>query len=133
MTVISEAVVDIAGLADDGEVVFYTDLRQRSGGGLVTSQRVHVRPIDGVLTTPDMVPGPARVRIGTTEYDITIPDSATAVLLWPLIDAGMPAPVGQPGFVRNAGGISRVERITESAYAQLDTPDPETLYITFPG
>jgi hypothetical protein len=137
MTVISEPVANIAGLDAGTDVVFFLEEPrvQTSGYGIITTTQVPVRPVAGVLTTPNLKPGVAKVKIGMHVYRITIPDSAEAVALWPLIEAGMPVPpvADQGGFVRNAGGISRVQRITESAYAALPTPDPETLYITFPG
>jgi hypothetical protein len=137
MTIISEPIANIAGLDAGEDVVFYVDEPrvQTSGYGIVTTKQVSVRPVSGLLTTPNLKPGVAKVKIGLSKYSIVIPDSAESVALWPLIEAGMPVPpvADQGGFVRNAGGIARVERITESAYAALPTPDPETLYITFPG
>jgi hypothetical protein len=66
-------------------------------------------------------------------YPITIPDSATPVRLWPLIEAGLPIPPAQQASaVINGGGIARVQKITESAYAALITPDPETEYSVIP-
>lgn len=135
MTIITDSVSDIAGLEDNMEVVFFLDEPRvrASGNGIVTTSRVPVLPDAMVLTTPDLNPGKAKVKFGMFTYDIVIPDSSTPVALWPLIDAGLPAPTNEPGVVRNSGGIARVERITESAYAALETPDPETLFITFPG
>lgn len=138
MTVLTATVRDIAGIDDATTFTFYVpSVRQDDAGtaGLVTPPRYRANAVDGVLTTPDMEPGPAVLRISgdPNEYRIVIPASATPLELWPLIDAGMPPPVGEPGFVRNAGGIARMQRITESAYAALATPDPETLYITFEG
>ncbi|MFC9769112.1 hypothetical protein [Rhodococcus jostii] len=135
MTVISEPITTLAGVSDRTLVTFYVQaLRPTFAGvGIITPTRVQVLPVGGVLTTPDLDPGPARVCWGTTTYRIVIPDSGTPVALWPLIDAGLPVPSNEPGFVRNAGGIARIQRITESAYAALTTPDPETLYITFEG
>lgn len=92
---------------------------------------VPCRLVNGVLTSPNLVPGPAVVQVGNETYDIEIPDSAAPVQLWPLIDAGMPPPVNVPGFVRNAGGIARITRVTRDEYAALTNPDPETLYIVF--
>lgn len=137
MTVITEPIANIAGLDAGTDVVFFVEEPrvQTSGYGIVTTKQVPVRPVAGVLTTPNLKPGAAKVQIGLSKYSIIIPDSAEAVALWPLIEAGMPVPpvADQGGFVRNAGGIARMERITESAYAALPTPDPATLYITFPG
>ncbi|MFC9761634.1 hypothetical protein [Rhodococcus jostii] len=135
MTVISEPVANIAGLTDHTPVIFSVEqIRVRaSGTGIVTTSTHPVYAVDEVLTTPDLDPGPAKVTWAGRTYTITIPESETPVALWPLIDAGLPDPTNEPGVVRNAGGIARIQRITESAYAALDTPDPETLYITFEG
>ncbi|MFD7045152.1 hypothetical protein [Rhodococcus jostii] len=135
MTVISEPITTLAGVSDRTPVTFYVHtLRPTFAGvGIITPTRVQVLPEGGVLTTPDLDPGPATVSWGTKSYEITIPDEDDPVALWPLIDAGMPVPSNEAGFVRNVGGIARIARITESAYAALTTPDPETLYITFDG
>lgn len=136
MTIISEPVGNIAGLENGMTVTFYvnTPRVKASGYGIVTTVRQKVDVANGVLTTPNLDPGPAKVRFGTggPEFDIIIPNSATTVALWPLIDAGLTAATNIPGSVRNAGGISRIERITESAYEALPTPDPETFYVVFP-
>jgi hypothetical protein len=134
MTVISDTVRDVAGRSDDAEITFYVqDLRGGDSTGITTTRRVRVPPVDGVLTTPDLTPGPAKVEIGTKKYDIVIPDEVETVGLWPLIDAGMPTPPpGAPGFVRNAGGISRITRVTEAELAAIEQ-DPETFYVVFPN
>lgn len=132
MTVITEPVVNLAGLADTGEVFFYVpQLRERaSGHGIVTPDRVIVRPVASVLTTPDLNPGPARVKWGLMSFDIVIPDSATPVRLWPLIQAGLPAPSDGDDFVFNGGGISRTQAMTLTAYSSV-VKDPATLYFLY--
>jgi hypothetical protein len=87
MTVITEAIENIAGLEDNAVVWFYVeDLRPRAeGSGIVTPTRVPVKPVAGVLTTPPLNPGPAKVMYGLSSYDIVIPDSVSPVALWPLI------------------------------------------------
>lgn len=136
MTVISEPVAHIAG-ADDRTAFEFSSpiLRENDAGtGTVTRAPVHLVAEEGVLTTPDLDPGPATVRIGQIAYQIEIPDSVTAVRLWPLIEAGLPVPPEEEAAaVRNGGGIARAQRITESAYAALATPDPETLYLVVEG
>ena len=133
MTVISDTVKDVAGYADNREIAFFVqDLRGSDVSGVTTTKRVRVRPVGGVLTTPDLTPGNAVVQIGTRSYGIVIPDDAETVGLWPLIDAGMPVPTTSAGFVRDAGGISRIARVTEAELAALDQ-DPETFYVVFPN
>lgn len=130
MTTISEPLADIAGVDEADPITFYLDvIRENANGtGTVTTKIHQVWPIDGVVTTEDLDPGPARVRIGLVTYPIVIPDSVTPVRLWPLIDASIPAPRTTNLFVRNGGGISRAQRISAAGYAALVTPDPETLY-----
>lgn len=131
MTVISEPIESIAG-ADNQTVFGFASLVRESfdGTGLVTAALVTMQAADGVLTTPDLDPGPAVVNVGQRHYEIEIPDSATPVRLWPLIHAGLPIPAAEEASaVRNGGGVARIQRITESAYLELLTPDPETLYV----
>ena len=101
------------------------------GNEVVTTRTYFVQAVNGVLTTPDLSPGPATLTVRAKEYQILIPESGSPLPIWPLIDAGMPPPVGQPGFVRNAGGIARIQRTTVANYAAIPGKDPETLYITF--
>lgn len=137
MTVITETFRRLDQTApapqDLGFVSFTVHERRLVSPGNYVLVRVKVpcRLVNGVLTSPNLVPGPAVVQVGNETYDIEIPDSSTPVQLWPLIDAGMPPPVNVPGFVRNAGGIARIARATRDEYAALTNPDPETLYIVF--
>ncbi|WP_280317314.1 phage upper tail fiber protein [Nocardia wallacei] len=131
MTVISEPVESIAG-ADNQTIFGFQSLVRESadGTGLITAALVTMQAVDGVLTTPDLDPGPALVSVGHRRFQIEIPDSGTPVRLWPLIHAGLPIPPAEEASaVRNAGGVARIQRITESAYLALTTPDPETLYV----
>lgn len=131
MTVISEPVESIAG-ADNQTVFGFQSLVRESadGTGLITAALVTMQATGGVLTTPDLDPGPAVVSVGHRNFQIEIPDSGTAVRLWPLIQAGLPIPPSEEASaVRNGGGVARIQRITESAYLALATPDPETLYV----
>lgn len=135
MTVISEPIANIAGADNDTQFVFSSPVVRETddGTGLVTIAPTFLYPVGGVLTTPDLDPGPATVRIGQTAFNIEIPDSGTPVRLWPLVEAGMPvAPAQEATAVINGGGIARVQKITESAYAALVTPDPETEYSVVP-
>ncbi|WP_040814657.1 phage upper tail fiber protein [Nocardia concava] len=136
MTVISEPIANIAG-ADNSTTFEFASLVLRqsaSGTGTITTAPFFVQAVAGVLTTPSLDPGPALVRIGNRQYQITVPSSATPVRLWPLIQAGLPVPPTEDATaVRNGGGIARAQRITASAYAALTTPDPETLYLVVEG
>ena len=132
MTVISDVVENVAGTPDERVIVFSIKrVRQNvDGNAIVTSERAQFVPVDGVFTTTDLDPGPADVKIHSQTYPIVIPDSDTPVRLWPLIDAGLPAPAPSAGFVRNGGGVARIEWVTEAQYAAL-VKDPETTYITY--
>lgn len=135
MTIISEPISDIAGADNTTQFEFSSvwDRASDDGTGFVTTRAVFLTAVDGVLTTPALDPGPAIVRIGQRSYSIVIPDSPTAVKLWPLVDAGLDVSTPpQATAVINGGGIARVERITESGYAALITPDPETEYSVVP-
>lgn len=130
MTTISESLRNIAGVNETDPVTFFIDaIRENADGTGTVTTRIHqVWPVNGVITTEDFEPGPARVRIGLLTYPIVIPDSVTPVRLWPLIDASVPPGPATNLFVRNGGGISRAQRISAAGYAALVTPDPETLY-----
>ncbi|RBO82056.1 phage upper tail fiber protein [Nocardia puris] len=131
MTVISDSIESIGG-ADDTTSISIASPVLRAGheGGVITRRPLELRAVDGVLTTPDLDPGPATVRIGVRTYLIDIPDSGTPVELWPLIEAGLPVPPEEEATaVRNGGGVARIQRLTQSAYESLATPDPETLYV----
>lgn len=132
MTVIADVVESVAGTADDRLIVFAIKrVRQNvDGNAIVSTEHVQYTPVDGAFTTDDLDPGPATVKIGSLVYPIVIPDSDTAVRLWPLIDAGLPAPTPSASFVRNGGGVARIEWVTEAVYAGL-VKDPETTYITY--
>lgn len=132
MTVISEPIQNIAGLGERQKVRFTVPVvRESSDSNALVTTRVHeVAPVNGVLTTPDLDPGPARVWIGADEYDITVPDSSTPVRLWPLIDAALDAPAPTAtGFVKDAGNVARIQALTQAQYNAMTTPDPGTLYI----
>lgn len=112
--------------------MFYIEtVRQNvSGTGTVSVKRVDVTPVGGVLTTPNLDPGPAQVQWRGQRYPIVIPHSVSSVRLWPLLDAGMPHPPSTAaGFVRNGGGVTRIQALTQIEYENLDSPDPATLFI----
>lgn len=92
MTVFVEPLGDIAGLADGREVVFEVGVvrENHAGTGMVTPRRVSVRPAGGVLTTPELDPGPARVCIAFEWFDIVIPNESGQQRLWPLIKDSVP-------------------------------------------
>lgn len=134
MTVITEPIADIAGLGERQKVTIWTGaLRENdSGTGTVTTRKHEITPVNGVLTTPNLDPGPARVRLGGVmdPIDITIPDSASPIRLWPLIDAAIGAPPpAATGFVKDGGNVARIQALTQAQYSALTTPDPATLYI----
>ncbi|MEU9515936.1 hypothetical protein [Micromonospora sp. NPDC048169] len=132
MTVISEPIENIAG-ADNGTGFYFSApaIRESDDGTrLITVHPLVVTAIDGVLTTPDLDPGPATVRIGQHTYHIEIPDSPTPIRLWPLVEAGLPVPPAEEATaVRNGGGVRRIAVAELDDYLAMPTPDPETVYI----
>lgn len=135
MTVIIESVENIAGADDSTQFEFASAVvrENAAGTGLITRAPLFLVAEDGVLTTPNLDPGATTVRIGQRSFNITIPDSNTPVRLMPLIEDELPTAPPQLGTaVVNGGGIARVQKITESAYAALITPDPETEYSVIP-
>lgn len=131
MTVISEPIQNIAGLGERQKVRFTSPVIRESADGTstVTTRTHEVAPANGVLTV-SLDPGPAKVFIGHDEYDILVPESASPIRLWPLIDAAMPTPPeASPGWVRNGGGIDRFEAKTVAEFAALSSTDPGTFYI----
>lgn len=131
MTVLTGQIRDVAEFDDQSVFAFQIPEIRGDGNEVVTTRTYFVQAVNGVLTTPDPSPGPATLTVRAKEYQILIPESGSPLPIWPLIDAGMPPPVGQPGFVRNAGGIARIQRTTVANYAAIPSKDPETLYITF--
>ncbi|MGB3706749.1 hypothetical protein [Gordonia sp. (in: high G+C Gram-positive bacteria)] len=133
MTIIHDRLEDVAGEGFDQSVTFTIPrIREAAdGSAIVTEERHRFNVTDGELITTDLDPGPATVRITghSVPYKIVIPPSGSSVRLWPLIDAGMPAPqTGTPGFVRNGGGVSRTQAVTSTEYAAM-VLDPATLYV----
>ncbi|MBF6133523.1 hypothetical protein IU501_10980 [Nocardia otitidiscaviarum] len=134
MTVISEPVGTIAGADNSTQFEFWSPVLRESadGTGTITARPHFLTPVDGVLTTPDLDPGPASVRIGQRVYRIEIPDDPAPVRLWPLIEAGLPvAPAEESTAVRNFGGVPGLRRVTQSWYA-ANPHDPDTLYVVVP-
>lgn len=135
MTVIEEPIENIAGADNSTPFEFwYPNVRGKSDGtGTVTVRPWLTTAVEGVLTTPDIDPGTVAVRIGQRISYIEVPESATPIRLLPLLEAAMPIPPAHElDAVRNAGGIRRVQKVTESEYAALSPPDPETEYSVVP-
>lgn len=136
MTVIQDQLKDVAGEPFEGTVTFRIErIREGADGtSIVTIERHHFQVDGGSLLTTDMDPGRATVRFSGDKntYPIVISDSATPIRLWPLIDAGQPAPPATAsGFLRVANGDeARIDFVTSTEYATL-TPDPNTVYLVF--
>ncbi|MGY4103424.1 hypothetical protein ACW2Q0_28255 [Nocardia sp. R16R-3T] len=134
MTVISDRFSDISEHGDARAVQIWAPFMrdEMTGEFIVTPQHVHVAiASDGTFTTPDLLPGLARVRIAGVAYDITIPEWETPVRLGPLLAAALPIPpTDEAVAVRNYGGVSGILRLTLDEYTALSVIDPETLYIT---
>lgn len=136
MTVITSLVRDIA--AADAATVFTFEVPRTRGGaagtGIVTTRAHRYTSEHGLLTTDDLDPGPAILRLSGVpgEYRITIPDSTDPVQLWPLLDAATPPSDGEwgTGVVRNGGGVSRAVAVESPDYPGL-VKDPATIYFVY--
>lgn len=136
MTILTANVRDVAG-ADDNTIFTFEipTVRGSADGGIATVRACRYTARFGVITTDDLEPGPAVLRISgdpSGAYQITIPVSAEPVQLWPLIDAAVP-PDEQSwstGFVRNAGGVARIQAVHVDEYPGL-VKDPATFYILY--
>ena len=104
------------------------------GTGVATTRRVRCTAVSGVLTTPDLLPGPCLLTIqgDPIEYRIVIPDSSESVLLWPLIEAATPPNPSEwaTGHVADGGGVTRIQAVALTAYPGMQK-DPATLYAIF--
>ncbi|MDF3316487.1 hypothetical protein [Rhodococcus sp. C3V] len=83
MTIIFEDFTDLALNPDDVTVSFFgVPIRENStGDGVITPAQVEVKSVGGVVTSPFLDPGPARVEVNAgrwlRRYDVMIPDSGT--------------------------------------------------------
>ncbi|MFE5699990.1 SGNH/GDSL hydrolase family protein [Rhodococcus koreensis] len=100
MTVYSQPVIDIAGAGDHSRFWFYREDNlspSEDESVIITGGWVGVLPVAGVLTTPSLKPGPAKVSWGGKEYDLVIRDHPDndPIPLWPDIQnyIAPPAPV----------------------------------------
>lgn len=128
MTILTETFKNIAGRPATGTVEFVcTQIRQGSDGtSAITTSPTSVRLVNGVMTSPDLDPGAALVRLKIGEYDggsvrIVIPVSATPVQLFPLLSMyveDVPAVVSQAWQAAWAAQAS-AER-AEAAAASVD-------------
>ncbi|MDV8006732.1 hypothetical protein [Rhodococcus sp. IEGM 1318] len=93
MTVISEPLTDPAGRPETEPLAFFVErIRQNaSGSGIVSVQRVDVTPVNGILTTPNLDPGPMEVQWRGNRYKFELPNSENSVELWPLIEFSVPS------------------------------------------
>lgn len=93
MTVISEPLTDPAGRPETEPLAFFVErIRQNaSGSGIVSVQRVDVTPVNGILTTPNLDPGPMEVQWRGNRYKFELPNSESSVKLWPLIEFSVPS------------------------------------------
>ncbi|WP_213573263.1 PKD domain-containing protein [Rhodococcus sp. USK13] len=103
MTVYSQPITDIAGAGDQSRFWFYREDNLSPSADeseIITGSWVDVQPVAGVLTTPPLKPGPAKVSWGGKAYDLVIPDvpDDEPIPLWPDIQNYVP----QPGPVVSA-------------------------------
>jgi hypothetical protein len=138
VTVISDQIENIAGADNATTFTFYSPVVRDSDDGtalITTLTTAHLIATAGVLTTPDLDPGPATVRIGLHAFEIEIPDSPTPVRLWPLVEAGLPVSADQvSSAVINGGGARRIQVMTAAEYAALvaiTTPDPGSIFFVY--
>lgn len=132
MTVIADSFRDLAGYGDVRAVTFWApSMRDETTGEfVVTPQPVRIAiDSDGSFTTPDLLPGPVRVRINGRAYDITVPEWETPIRLGPLLAAAAPiSPAEEPRAVRNLGGMPGLLFIEPEAFDALSAIDPDTTY-----
>ena len=140
MTVISDTMQSLGYAPDAGPLQFYARVLRTSADStaIITPKWVHVgvNLSTGVFTTPDLDPGPAVVRIDGVAHDITIPDIAGPIQLWPLLQEAMSPPDGADttGFVVDGGGFRRVQVMSAAAYVALKsstTPDPGSTFFIY--
>lgn len=137
MTVITETIDTIAGADSNTTFAFASPTVRDSSGdnALITTTAIQVKPVDGVLTTPDLDPGPAVVTVGLQSFAITIPASGTPIRLWPLIEAALPVPPAQvAAAVVNGGGAARIQVLSADEYNALvasTTPDPGSIFFVY--
>jgi hypothetical protein len=83
---ITQNVADIAGFPDNSAWVFFTEqIRESSDGtAIITTDRIRVAPVDGVLTV-DLEPGPAVAVSKALQYHFVVPDVDSD--LWSLIES----------------------------------------------
>lgn len=137
MTILTGFVRDIGNLDELTTFKFAVPVIRDvgDGAGVVTTRKILCQAdASGVLTTPDLDPGPAILTIqgDPQQYHITVPDSDDPVLLWPLIQAATPPEPGAwtTGFIADGGGITRAKAVPIDDYPDIPK-DPATLYIIF--
>lgn len=131
MTVISDTCADISGHGDTGAIYVWAPVIRDGDDRIITPQYVAltIEP-DGSFVSPDLEPGPARVRLDGRAYDIVIPDWPEPVRLGPLLAVALPVPPAEEASaVRNLGGVAGARRMTLAAYNALESIDPDTFYI----
>lgn len=95
MTTVTANLQDVAGIPDNASWVFTTPLRgSDDGDAIVTTRKVRVKPVSGVLTV-DLNPGYSEVLFAGQKFTIDVPDSGTPDL-WELLAAAIVAPPGTP-------------------------------------
>lgn len=114
MTVISEPVSTIAGADNNTTFEFSSPYVRAAGDDLVTMRPVQLAAVDGVLTTPDLQPGPAVVRVGQRVYQVNIPDEDDPIRLTDLIAEYEPLPpavVSQAWLAAQEAGEARDQAV----------------------
>ena len=142
MTILVEPMHDTAGGFGGAQPVTFKSLYVRQsfdGTGMITRDPVRVTPVNGILTTEELDPGPTLIKIGPETRLCEIPDSGITLRLLPIWDGGQPfgsatpSPFSEDWYIRNGGSVYRFEDMSEGVFASLASVDPNTLYIVFPS
>lgn len=89
---------NVAAVKHVGHLIFRSGVPLRAGASskIVTEYLHTVKPVNGVVTV-ELVPGPAIVQFGGTDYPFIVPeDTGTNVPLWPLIEQYVEVPPDTP-------------------------------------
>lgn len=89
MTTIVADLKNVTGERHVGNIVFQSGAPLRMGASpraIVTEYLEVVKPDNLGVVTVDLIPGPAIVRLGGSEYKFVVPEEPGEVNLWPLIE-----------------------------------------------
>ena len=124
MGIITENLFDLAGVSTTKPVQFDVTAPRESGAGLgmVVPKTKTVQPVNGVITTPDLNPGPAVVWLDNHRFEIEIGAAGITQRLRDLILAGLATPPSGPSWQSIVTGM--LESLNEelaNTYAPLSS------------